>query len=198
MSVILLCVGFISLVRTIKPNPEEILRKRITERSLGGEKASLWITEYFDYQCPPCAMARKVLENLIAQHPDKIYLQVRYFPLAAHKNSMKAAIYAECASAQKGKFWKFHEQLFENQNQWAADQYPELKFAGYAGTAGLDMKRLDACVSDPTTEKTVIEERDKGSGLGVKMTPSFFVNGKLVIGIKSLEDEIKPILEEKK
>src|SRR6185295_4383525 len=117
----LFCVGAVFLFRGFKPNPEELLKKRTTERSLGDSKAALWITEYFDYQCPPCASARKVLEDAMEEHPGKIYLQVRYFPLPMHKNSLKAAVAGDCASRQPGKFWKFHKAIFEHQSEWAMD-----------------------------------------------------------------------------
>ena len=191
--VVLLCAGSVWLFRAFKPNAEELLNKRVAERSRGDSKAPLWVTEYFDYQCPPCAAARKLLDDAMQKYPGKIYLQVRYFPLPAHKNSVKAAIHAECASHQPGKFWKFHEQIFEHQNDWAMDPYPELKFLNYAQTADLDLERWDACTKDPAVEKTVTEEKTKGESLGVKITPSFFINGQLVVGINGLNEELKKL-----
>ena len=190
---VLLCAGSVWCFRVLRPNPEELLKKRIAERSRGNPKAAIWITEYFDYQCPPCAVARKNLDEVLKKSPDKVYLQVRYFPLAAHKNAMKAAVYAECASRQPGKFWKFHEQLFEHQTEWAMDPYAELKFLGYAQNAELDLPRWDVCIKDPSVERFIIEEKAKGESLGVKITPSFFVNGKLVVGVNGLTEELKKL-----
>jgi len=197
-AVLFFCVGAVFLARTLKPNPEQILKQRIAERSLGSEKAPLWVTEYFDYQCPPCAAARMTLESALKEHPGQIYLQARFYPLPSHKNAMKAALYAECASRQKGKFWKFHEELFEHQSDWAMDDYAPIKFASYAGNVGLNVSQMDACSHDPETEKIVLEEKKKGKELGVKITPSFFINGKIVVGINSLKNEIDAFFEEKK
>ncbi len=189
--VLIACFGSVLFIRALRPNPEVVLKQRIAERSVGSEKAPLWITEYFDYQCPPCATARHVLDGAIREHPGQIYLQARFFPLPAHKNGMKAARYAECAARQKGKFWKFHEELFKNQADWAMDDYAQIKFVSYAQSAELNLKELNACVLDPETEKAVIEEKKKGADLGVQITPSFFVNGKIVVGTNGLMDELK-------
>jgi protein-disulfide isomerase len=138
------------------------------------------------------------LEEAITEHPGQIYLQVRYYPLTTHKNALKAALYAECASRQKGKFWKFHEALLKNQKDWAMDDYPAIEFATYAASAGLNVSWLDACSHDPETQKAVLEEKKKGEELGVQITPSFFINGKLVVGIDNLIRELKTYFEEKK
>ncbi len=184
------CVVSVLATRALKPHPDEVLKKRIAERSKGEEKAKLWITEYFDYQCPPCAKAAAFLETAMAEHPGQIYLQVRNFPQPGHKNALKAARYAECVSHQKGKFWTYHDELFKNQAQWSQDPYADIRFAAYAEGMGLDVKKLDACVHDPAAEKTVLDEKKKAEEIGVRQTPSFFVNGKLVVGVKALEGEL--------
>ncbi len=195
--VLVLCVGSVFLVRIWRPNPEEVFKKRIAERSIGDSKAKVWITEYFDYQCPPCGAANKLLRDWMAKHPGKIYLQVRYFPLPGHKYSMKAVVHAECASRQKGKFFKFHDALFDHQSEWAVDAYPELRFLTYAQQAGLELKSWDACTKDPETKIFVKEEKAKAEKLGVKITPTFFVNGKMVIGTNALVEELNAIVDQK-
>ena len=190
IAVLLACVGLVSVVRASRPSPEEQLKKRIAERSFGDPKAALGITEYFDYQCPPCANAYKVLEEAIKKYPGKIYLQARYYPFPAHKNAMRAAICAECAARQKGRFWQFHGKVFQHQSDWANDPYAELKFLTYAQEAGVDIRSWDACLKDPEVPKFVAAEKEKGVSLGVKITPSFFINGKLVVGVDGLATEL--------
>ena len=191
--VLVLCVAGVLAFRALKPDPEAMLKKRIAERSVGDPKAALWITEYFDYQCPPCGVARNLLEDAIKKHPGKIYLQVRYFPLPAHKNSLKAAVHAECASHQPGKFWAMHDKIFEHQSEWAMDSYPELRFLNYAQEAGLDLPKWDACTKDPEIQKSITEEKTKGETLGVKITPTFFINGKMFVGNQALSEELKKL-----
>ena len=196
--IIVLCVASIFLIQILRPDPEGVLKKRITERSWGDPKSKVWVTEYFDYQCPPCANAHAFLRDWMQKNPGKIYLQVRYFPLPAHKNSMTATVHAECATRQQGKFQKFHDLVFDHQSEWAADAYPELKFLTYAQEADLDLARWDVCTKDPATEKFISEEKAQAEKLGVKITPSFFVNGKMVVGTKALSDELNAITDEKK
>lgn len=191
VALVSVCVGAVLGFRALRSDPAELLKVRIAERSLGSEKAPVWITEYFDYQCPPCAMAHVALEKERAEHPEKIYLQARFFPQPSHKNGMKAAVFAECASRQKGKFWKFHEEMFKHQNEWAMDSYAGFRFASYAENVGLNLKRLDACVQDPETEKGVAEEKKKAEEIGVQLTPTFFVNGKRVVGLAALLEELQ-------
>ena len=195
---ILFCAAVVVGYRSFRPDPAELQKKRNVERSLGSEKSPLWITEYFDYQCPPCATARGILDEAIAAHPGQIYLQVRFFPLPGHKNAMKAATYAECVAHQKGKFWKFHEETFKHQNDWAADNYAPFRFTSYAESAGVDLKRLDVCVHDLETEKAVADEKKQAVDAGVQLTPSFYINGKLVVGLTALSDEIKTFFEKEK
>ena len=191
--VLALCVGGVLSFRALKPDPEMLLKKRIAERSKGDAKASLWITEYFDYQCPPCGTAHKVLSDAVLKYPGKIYLQVRYYPLPAHQNALSAAVHSECASRQSGKFWAFHDQLFTHQGQWATDPYAELQFLKFAEEAKIDLPSWDACTKDPATEQFVKDEKAKGESLGVKITPSFFVNGKLIVGVNALTEELKKL-----
>ncbi len=197
-AIVALSVGAVLAFRALRPDPAELMKARIAERSLGSEKAPIWITEYFDYQCPPCALARPALEKMMAEHPGQIYLQARFFPLPTHKNGMKAAIFAECASRQKGKFWKLHEEMLNHQNDWATDNYAGFKFTSYAESAGMDLKQLDVCVQDPKIKESVAEEKKKAEAIGVVMTPSFYVNGKLAVGITALSAEIKTVTDKAK
>ncbi len=192
-----LCVAFIVGMRTFKPNPEEVMKKRLAERSAGNPESKMWITEYFDYQCPPCSLASLRLSEHLKTKPDSIYLQLRYYPLQNHPHAMKAATYAECASRQPGKFWKFHDLLMSKQKEWSMDKYPELKFLEYAKAAGLDLEKWDRCTKDPEISKFITDEKAKATELGVKITPSFFVNGELVVGVKGLQEALTKSTEGK-
>jgi protein-disulfide isomerase len=197
-AVLIVCALAVFAVRSLRPDPAALEKARNAARSKGDSKAPLWITEYFDYQCPPCASARTVLDGALDQYPGKIYLQVRFFPLPAHKNAMKASAFAECASRQSGKFWAFHEELFAHQKDWAEDPYPALKFADYAEKAGLNVKKLDACANDPAVAEVIEAEKKAAMDLGVRQTPTFIVNGKIAVGLKALADELIAYFEKNK
>ena len=96
------------------------------------------------------------------------------------------------------KFWKLHHELFNHQAEWANDNYAAIRFESYAQSAGLDTKKIDVCVSDPATEKSVLEEKAAGQKLGIMTTPSFFINGKLYVGTNGLNEAVSAFLTQKK
>ena len=183
------CIGSVLLFRALKVGA---VLPSAEQRTRGDKKAPIQITEYFDYQCPPCANARKLLEDRMKERPGEIHLEVRYFPLSGHMNSLKAAVHAECA-ARQGAFWKFHDEVFSHQSEWATDPYAELKFLTYVQSIGIDLKKWDTCTKDPAVAEFVQGEKKQGETLGLTTTPSFFVNGKLVVGVFPFIEEVKQL-----
>src|SRR3990167_7020996 len=93
------------------------LKKGAMTRFKGNPSAPLHIVEFIDFQCPACAYGVKYLKQVMGDHPDLIYLQMKYFPLTMHKHSMLSARYAQCAASQ-GAFWPFEDLMIERQGQW--------------------------------------------------------------------------------
>ena len=177
--ILLLCVGMIHGARFFfGPHGRVTLDKRILNRSKGNPAASVWIVEYMDYQCPSCRLATKMLDAYFKQYPSKLYLQIRFHPLKQHPHGLESALYAECAMRQK-KFWEFHHLLFENQSEWRETSDATQKFHDYAKEAGLDLTKLDACLVNPLTKDTVLQENIDSVALGIHSTPTFFINGKI-------------------
>ena len=174
------------------PKGKVVFDKRILNRSKGSPDAPTWIVEYMDYQCPPCRKMFYILESYFEEYPSQIYLQVRFHPLKMHTHGLESAIYSECAMQQK-KFWGFHSLLFENQKEWTDLGTVGDKFHEYAGREGLDLKTLDKCVGNPVTKETVLKENIEGSKLGVASTPTFFLNGKLIVGSNEMISELKKL-----
>jgi len=161
---------------------------RTSSRSQGNPHAPIWVVEYLDYQCKSCALSVPIIHEFMSKHPGKVYLQLRFHPLPrAHRHAIRAAIYGECAAKQK-KFWPMHNLLFEKQDEWGPSESPDAFFNRYAVQAGLDDQRLSACVDDPATKTAVMAERDEGQAIGVKSTPTFFVNGKMSVGVIGLKE----------
>lgn len=158
-------------------------------RAKGDPDAPLWVVEYFDYQCPACRRAYFLLKDAVKENPSKIYLQARFFPLVMHKYGLKASLYASAAAAQ-GKFWSFHDVLFEKQTEWsrAPEESIDTLFENYAKSVGIDPKELAKAVADPGTKQRVFDENEKAKSLGVRITPSFFINGKLVAGFDAFKE----------
>lgn len=164
--------------------------RRISSRAKGNPGAPVWIVEYVDFQCRTCRLASSVLREYMDRHPSQIYLQVRFRPLVmTHFYALKSALYAECAAAQ-GKFWPFYQLLFDRQDDWKDSFETDELFISYAKEAGLDVKALELCVADPRTKERVVVEKDEAMDLGIKSTPTFFINGRMVIGLDALREDL--------
>ena len=81
--------------------------------------------------------------------------------------------------------------MIPQQTQWAALISPEPVFQAMAGQAGMDINQLNACLVSDDARKVINDEKSFGQSLGIVSTPTYFVNGKMVVGTKSLQDELK-------
>ena len=167
--------------------------KKITpayERVLGRKGAPVQIIEYLDYECPSCAAGSTYLKKMIREYPEEFYLEMRYFPLNNHKHSLMAATYAECALKQN-KFWEFHERLMTQQNYWRSLAYAKPAFDMMAKNVGLDEKRLEACLKNRDVTDHIIQEKIKGEAQGINSTPTYFINGKMIVGMTQMTQEVE-------
>jgi protein-disulfide isomerase len=139
---------------------------------LGPAKARLTLVEYGDYECPHCARAHLMLQELLPAHADTVRLAFRNFPLSqAHPHAERAAEAAEAAAAQ-GKFWEMHDTLFENQ-----DALEDENLIGYAQALGLDAAKFERELSEGVYTEKVKQDFREGVRSGVNGTPTFFING---------------------
>lgn len=164
-------------------------------RSKGSPGAKVQIVEFIDLQCPACAHGAKVLNEFVAAHPQDVRVQLKFFPLVrAHAHAMRSAIYAECA-ARQNKFWPFVDSVLERQAQWSSLLNAEASFITYAKEAGLDLPKLDQCVNSTEALKAVSDDQTLGNSLGLQSTPTYFINNKMVVGIKSLKEELDAVFK---
>ena len=134
----------------------------------------------------------------MARYPQDIRLQMKYFPLVHHHvHAMRSALYSECAGRQ-GKFWEFDELLLAQQQQWSPLINADATFDQIAGQAGLDKVQLNACISSDDAAKTINDDRSLGQSLGVQSTPTYFINNKMVVGAKSLVEELNTYFPQRK
>lgn len=166
-----------------------------TVRVKGNPAGKLHVIEYIDFQCPACAQGAQVLKGYVKQFPQDIYLEMRYFPLTnIHTHALLSARYAECA-AQQGQFWPFQDLLVEQQNRWKALNDAQPAFVEFAQTASLDMTKLETCLKDPKIEEFIFDDKIKGQALGVQSTPTYFINGEMVVGSKSLTEKLTAVFQ---
>lgn len=157
-------------------------------------KAPIQIIEYSDFQCPACRTAQAALFQLLGKYPGKIRLTFQHYPLGGHRWSAVAHQAAECA-ARQGRFWPYHDRLYAEQASWSGSAVAPLEtLVRYGSEMALDLDRFGECLGDRAVAAEIQRERDAGADLGVRSTPSFFVNGKFVVGTPALENEVKKLL----
>lgn len=164
-------------------------------RMKGDINAPIKIVEFIDFQCPMCAKGAMYLNKKMKDDSGMIFLEMKYFPLKSHKHSLLASQYTECA-AQQGKFWKLHDFILENQNTWKTLADAKPVFDLYVKEAKIDQKKFKACLDDPAVIELIESQKEEGQQLKVRSTPTYFVNGKLVVGTTALKQELL-ILEKK-
>ncbi len=191
--VVVLCIGAILGVKFVMAKNRDQMTQLITARVKGNPKAPIKIVEYIDFQCPACASGANMIKELMQTHPDQIFVEMKYYPLAMHTHAFTSSYYAQCALKQ-GKFWEFHDLLIGRQAMWS--KLPEVKsvFDDMAKELELKLDKLEACVNDEETREVIIKTREEGDLLGVKSTPSYFVNDKLIVGFKNLKLELDSLL----
>lgn len=168
---------------------EPIRNMMAAPKATGNASAAVRVVEFIDYQCPSCAKSSYFLHELAKRHPNDLYIEVKYFPLRGHAHSMTSAKLVECSRMQ-GKFWPAHQAVFLSQASWRdlADARPVLRQAAEA--AGVDLAQIDRCEADPATERNILADRDEGVRLALKSTPTFFINGTMVVGFQAMSTEM--------
>jgi len=147
--------------------------------SVGPANAPVTIIEFSDYQCPFCKRVEPAIRQVLDTYKDKVRLVYRDFPLSFHQNAQKAAEASECADEQ-GKFWEYHDLLFERQAEWSSEGNDKLK--EYASSLGLDAKKFNECLDSGKYASEVQKDLNDGQSYGVAGTPAFFINGIEVSG----------------
>ncbi len=147
-------------------------------RLRGNPDAPVTIVEFSDFQCPFCRKAETTMKNLLAEYNGRVKQAFRDFPMRTlHPQAELAAEAARCAGEQ-GKFWQFHDALFE------ADP-PKLDQSDLAATArslGLDEKAFTSCLAAGKVKAQIDKDVEDGTNAGVSGTPGFFINGVFVNG----------------
>jgi uncharacterized membrane protein/predicted DsbA family dithiol-disulfide isomerase len=151
----------------------------------GPPGAAVAIVEFSDFQCPFCVQAFRDLRELVRRRLD-VSVVFRHFPLDAscngyvtrslHPDACLAACAAECAG-QQGRFWEYHDVLFENHRSLERES-----LFRYAREMQLDIPAFRGCLDDPATRARVGEDIEAGARAGVTSTPTLFINGRIVEG----------------
>ncbi len=188
---------------TGKPSiPAETL-VRPDSPTLGAADAPVTLVEFLDPECESCAAFGPVVKKILKDYDGKVRLVVRYMPL--HPNSLRAATLTEAAGEQ-GKYWQMQELLFQKQSEWGerhgaptSAPKPDVNalFDKYAAELGLDMEKVNSAIKENRYQAKLERDLRDGQTLGVRQTPSFFVNGRKLLRFSEsdlralIEDELK-------
>lgn len=145
------------------------------------------IVEFSDFQCPYCRRVQPTLISLLQKYPDKVSLVYKDLPLRSiHPEAQKAAEAARC-SGEQGKFWEYHDALFEIRRITKDD------FTKVASDLKLDTLEFVACLDSGKHKPTVDADFDQAMQIGAKSTPVFYINGVQLKGAQSIDDFIQII-----
>jgi protein-disulfide isomerase len=157
----------------------------------GPESAPVTIVTFSDYNCPYCKQSNAVMDEVLTRYPEQVRLVLRHYPLdSLHPRARAAAEAAACAHEQ-GRFWDYHERLFQIFMAMPGDALTSL-----AGELGLDRTAFESCVVERRTQTLVERDVEAGQRAGVRGTPAFFVNGIRLTGSQSVEALQRVIDEE--
>lgn len=147
---------------------------------LGSDDAPIKLVEFVDFQCPFCRKEHtETLAKMRDQFGDELQLIVLNLPLEMHPEARGAAK-AALAAERQGRYWEFHDRLFEN----GTLGYPT--YLEWAADLGLDVDRFKADYADPSIEKRISEDHRLSYQLGISGTPAFFLNGRPLSGFRSI------------
>ena len=150
--------------------------------TLGPKNAPVTMIEFADFQCPFCKRSEDAVKAVHEKYGDKVRLVFMDFPLTFHPHAMPAANAARCAAAQD-KFWQYHDALFADQSKLEPN---DLKAT--AKTLGLDTAKFDACFDKSQYSEAIQKDVDEGHKLNVTGTPTFFIDGREIVGAEPTEN----------
>jgi len=158
--------------------------------SFGPKDAKIVLVEFSDFQCPYCKRwHQEVYQPLLAAYPGQIRLVYRNLPLTSiHPDAMSAAVASMCANEQ-GAYWPYHDKLFSDAYGLNKDAYVK-----YASDLGLDTSAFATCIDSGKFDDFIQKDSDFALNLGVRSTPTFFINGLAVVGAQPL-DVFKQVID---
>ena len=143
----------------------------------GNPDAEIVLVEYSDFQCPACRAMYPVVAEVMEQYGESVRFEYRHFPIErAHPYAVQAGAAAE-AAGQQGKFYEFHDLLFDNQQEWSASPTPNVFFLQYAEQLGLDIDTYSRHANASLLRDKVRSQQQEGLQAGVTGTPTMFLNG---------------------
>ena len=177
-----------------EPDPNTVYKVAVSPRDpvKGSKNAKVTIVMFSDFECPFCGRVEDTVTQVMSQHGKDARLVWKNLPLPFHKNAPGAAEASLAAHAQ-GKFWEMHGKLFQNQKALDA---PSLE--KYAQEIGLNMARFKADMESHKFQAQIKADTEAGNKVGARGTPTFFINGRILVGAQPVDAFKAKIDEEMK
>jgi protein-disulfide isomerase len=158
-------------------------------RVRGNPDAKITIVEVSDFQCPYCLQAYSTVKDLLKKYDGKIKLSYRDLPLQETQGKIPGTGEAARCALEQGKFWEYHDLLFENQDAYGADA-----FRDFAETLKLDGDKFAACLDSGKYKAPVHADLQEAMRLGIKGTPAFFIDGVPLSGARP-QSEFEEVID---
>jgi protein-disulfide isomerase len=160
---------------------------------MGKKDAKIQIVAFSDFQCPYCSRGADVSHELQKKYGNKVVVAFKHYPLPFHQQAIPASEISMCVKKLGGddKFWKFHDITFKKQDKMDNDS-----LLANAKEAGVDQAKTKECFEKGEFKDAVKADMDYGNKLGVRSTPTFFINGQLVAGALPIEQFSEMVDEE--
>jgi protein-disulfide isomerase len=161
---------------------------------IGPKDAPVEIVAFSDFECPYCSKVGPLLDEIVTQYPEKTKIVFKQFPLSFHKKAQPAAK-ASLAAQRQGKFWQYHDLLFENQKRFTAAKTlkdTDLIFVELAQSLQLDIDKFNKDRKGQIIKKAMERDIMDGRRIGVRGTPAIYINGRKLKnrGIQELQKMI--------
>jgi protein-disulfide isomerase len=154
----------------------------IADHVFGNAAGKVTLIEYADYQCPGCKTIYPVYKALTEKYKDNLTFVFRNLPLTnIHPNALAAATAAEAAGLQ-GKYYEYHDLLYENQSSWkdATVNDRGSLFDSYAQQFNLDINKFHSDLTNSQVTNKINRDRSTASTFGATSTPTLVLNGQTV------------------
>src|SRR5207244_9697660 len=177
---------------TAAVSKSETASSGVSVHALGPEDAAVRLEEFGDFQCPPCGKLSEPINQLQKQYNLRVIF--RHFPLPMHAHAKEAAFAAE-AAARQGHFWQMHDLLYREQAVWSKSPDARPLFNAYAGMLQLDLGRFRKDMDSAEAQRQGRIDQQHGAAIGVKTTPTIFLNNEVVPPKQINPDELPAMVE---
>lgn len=176
-AIVIALMSLVCGIRLARGNPKAIEME--PWKIHGNPEARAFIVEFSDFACPYCNKIRPALKEVLAEFPNDLKIVFKHFPLSIHPPAQLAHEASECA-ADQGKFWDYHDKLFEKTMEWYKAKDLTGQLVEYAKGLKLDTKAFQGCLGSGAKKEIVRKNKEEGRNVFVSGTPTCLLNGRKV------------------